>query len=73
MTLASTSLAGKRALITGAQQGIGRAVVLALADAGANVAINWLDDEQAAQAIADAVTAQSRRAVLIQGSVASQP
>lgn len=73
MTLASTSLTGKRALITGAQQGIGKAAALALAAAGADVAINWLDDEPAAQAIADDVAALGQRAVLIQGSVASQP
>ena len=41
-------LAGKRALVTGAQQGIGRAAVLALAKEGADVAINWLDGEAAA-------------------------
>ena len=72
MTLASTSLTGKRALITGAQQGIGKAAALALTAAGADVAINWLDDEPAARAIADDIGALGRRAVLIQGSVASQ-
>ncbi|MGI9475460.1 MAG: SDR family NAD(P)-dependent oxidoreductase [Hyphomicrobiaceae bacterium] len=72
MTLASTSLNGRRALVTGAQQGIGRAVVLALADAGANVAINWLDDKDAALRIADQVTSFGREAMLIQGSVGSK-
>ena len=72
MTLTSTSLAGRRALVTGAQQGIGRAAVLALADAGANVAINWLDDESGALTIADEVNSLGSEAMLIQGSVASQ-
>ena len=72
MTLASTSLNGRRALVTGAQQGIGRAVVLALADAGANVAINWLDDKDAALRIADQVTSFGREAMLIQGSVGNK-
>ena len=64
-------LAGKRALVTGAQQGIGRAVALALADAGADVAINWLDDRAAAEAVAGEVRAKGRKACLVQGSVGS--
>jgi 3-oxoacyl-[acyl-carrier protein] reductase len=70
MTLASTALDGRKALVTGAQQGIGRATVLALAGAGADVAINWLDDEAAAAAIAREVEGLGRRAVLVGGSVA---
>ena len=70
MTLSSTSLMGKRALVTGAQQGIGKAVATALADAGADVAINWLDDEQAAKSIEREVTDTGRQAVLVQGDVA---
>ena len=72
MTLSTTSLAGKRALITGAQQGIGKAAVLALAGAGADVAINWLDDEAAASDIAKEVTQLGRTAHLIRGSVADK-
>ena len=64
-------LGGKRALVTGAQQGIGRAVALALADAGADVAINWLDDRAAAEAVAGEVRAKGRKACLVQGSVGS--
>ena len=37
--------AGKVVLVTGAQQGIGRAMALEFAAAGADVAINWLDDD----------------------------
>jgi 3-oxoacyl-[acyl-carrier protein] reductase len=72
MTLASTSLAGRKALVTGAQQGIGRAAVLALAAAGSDVAINWLDDEAAATRLAGEVEALGRKAVLVQGSVATK-
>ena len=72
MTLKTTSLHERRALITGAQQGIGKAAVLALASAGADVAINWLDDKSAAQEIAAKVTALKQTAQLIQGSVATK-
>ncbi len=59
------------ALVTGAQQGIGRAIAIALAHAGADVAINYLDDPAAAEAVAAEVRKAGRRAVLIQGDVAS--
>lgn len=72
MTIARTSLAGKRALVTGAQQGIGRACALALGAAGADVAVNWLDDEGAAQSICREIEKLDRKAVAIQGSVGSK-
>ncbi|MBX6376543.1 MAG: glucose 1-dehydrogenase [Acetobacteraceae bacterium] len=56
-------------LVTGAQQGIGRAMAIAFAAAGYDVAINWLDDAEAAGAVAEAVRAQGRRAMLVQGDV----
>src|SRR5579872_4468856 len=62
-------LAGRVALVTGAQQGIGRAIAIAFAEAGADVAINWLDDEAAARAVAEAVVARGRRAVTIQADM----
>ncbi len=62
-------LAGKRALVTGAQQGIGRAIVLALAAAGADVAINWLDDQAAAASVRADALALGRQAHLVQGAV----
>ena len=42
-------VAGKVVLVTSAQQGIGRAMALEFAAAGADVAINGLDDEGAAR------------------------
>ena len=62
-------LSGKRALVTGAQQGIGKAAVLAMAREGADVAINWLDDHSAAEKIAAEVRAIGRKAVLVKGDV----
>lgn len=64
-------LAGKAALVTGAQQGIGAAIAIALARAGADVAINYLDGLQDAEAVADAIRATGRRAALVRGDVSS--
>lgn len=64
-----TDLKDRVALVTGAQQGIGRAAAIALAQAGADVAINWLDDKPAAEAVAGAVRETGRRALLVQADV----
>jgi NAD(P)-dependent dehydrogenase (short-subunit alcohol dehydrogenase family) len=64
------SCAGKVVLVTGAQQGIGRAMALEFAAAGADVGVNWLDDEEAATRVADGVAAVGRRALLLQADVA---
>jgi NAD(P)-dependent dehydrogenase (short-subunit alcohol dehydrogenase family) len=61
--------AGKVVLVTGAQQGIGRAMALEFAAAGADVAINWLDDLGAAQRVADEVGTCGRRAILVKADV----
>jgi 3-oxoacyl-[acyl-carrier protein] reductase len=63
-------LMGKAALVTGAQQGIGAAIAIALAEQGADVAINYLDGLAEAEAVAAAVQAAGRRALLIPGDVA---
>ena len=63
-------LVGKVALVTGAQQGIGRAVAVALAREGADVGVNYLDDRQAAERVAGEVRGAGRRACLVPGDVA---
>ena len=60
-------LTGKVVLVTGAQQGIGAAMAREFAAAGADIAINWLDDEGAAQRVADQVRASGRRAIIAAG------
>ena len=64
-------LMGKTALVTGAQQGIGAATAIELAREGADIAINWLDDEAAAEAVAGRIKALGRRAALVRGDVGS--
>ncbi|MEN0077035.1 MAG: SDR family NAD(P)-dependent oxidoreductase [Paracraurococcus sp.] len=56
-------------LVTGAQQGIGRCCALAFAAAGYDVALNWLDDEAAAVAVATELRAAGRRVALVRGDV----
>ena len=63
-------LAGKVALVTGAQQGIGRAIAVALARDGADVGVNYLDDRDAAERVVADVRGSGRRACLVRGDVA---
>jgi NAD(P)-dependent dehydrogenase (short-subunit alcohol dehydrogenase family) len=63
-------LAGRVALVTGAQQGIGAAIAVALAEAGADVALTWLDDQPAAERVAARIRAAGRRAHLVRADVA---
>ena len=64
------NFAGKVVLVTGAQQGIGRSTALAFAAAGAAVAINWLDDREAAARIRDEAASLAGKAVAIQAHLA---
>jgi NAD(P)-dependent dehydrogenase (short-subunit alcohol dehydrogenase family) len=63
-------LAGRVALVTGAQQGIGAAIAVALADEGADVALTWLDDQRAAAGVAARVQQSGRRVHVVRVDVA---
>lgn len=63
-------LAGKVALITGASRGIGQAVALEMARAGADIAVNYSGSEAAAQATVNQVKALGRKAIMVKANVA---
>ena len=57
-------------LVTGAQRGIGRAIALRFAQAGADVALNYLDDKAGAESGAAEITALGRRATTLHADIA---
>ncbi|MFD0691614.1 SDR family oxidoreductase [Actinomadura fibrosa] len=65
-------LEGRRALITGGDSGIGRAVAVAFAKEGADVAIAYLDEDDDARHTAGLVEAAGRRCVTIGGDLAEE-
>jgi len=65
-------LAGRRALVTGGSRGIGKATVLALAEAGATVAINYQHSTQAAEEVCRAAGKLGARANIYQADVSRE-
>ncbi|ELT9607864.1 TPA: SDR family oxidoreductase [Raoultella planticola] len=71
--LGSARLTGKRALITGGDSGIGRAVAIAFAREGADVAINYLPEEEPdAREVIALIAAEGRKAVALPGDIRSE-
>ena len=63
-------LTGRKALITGGDSGIGRAVAIAYAREGADVAINYLPEEESdAAEVIQLIEAEGRKAVAIPGDI----
>jgi enoyl-[acyl-carrier protein] reductase III len=63
------TLAGKVALVTGASRGIGRAIAAKLASAGCDVAVNYYNSADEAEALCAQIRALGRRACALQASV----
>ena len=64
-------LEGKKALVTGASRGIGRAIALALAAEGADVVVNYAGSEAAAKEVAAEIEAMGRKAFVVQADISS--
>lgn len=68
--IGSGKLAGKKALITGGDSGIGRAVAIAYAREGADVAIGYLPEEESdAASVIALIQSEGRKAVAIPGDI----
>jgi NAD(P)-dependent dehydrogenase (short-subunit alcohol dehydrogenase family) len=65
----SGRLAGRKAIITGGDSGIGRAVAIAYAREGADILIAYLSEDEDAEATRKLVEAEGRKAVLVRGDV----
>ena len=60
---------GRAALVTGSSRGLGRAIALALADEGADVAVNYVTNGTLAEDVANAILAKGRRTVVCRADV----
>lgn len=65
-------LHNQSALVTGANSGIGRAVALSMAKAGADIAINYVARDDAASALAEEIPAMGQRVLLLKGDVTNE-
>ena len=64
-----STLSGRIALVTGASRGIGKAIALALANAGADIAVNFNTQGEAAEEVRQAIRAVGRKCIAVQADV----
>jgi glucose 1-dehydrogenase len=70
--LTATRLAGKTALITGSDSGIGQATAIAFAQEGADVVVHYLEDADGAAETRVAIEALGRKALVVQADVSDE-
>ena len=63
------TLGNRVALVTGASRGIGKAIAIALAGAGANIAVNYRKEQEAAEDVCAKIRALGRRALAVKADV----
>ncbi len=68
----SNALSKQKALVTGANSGIGEGVAIALGQSGADVVVNYIVDEPAAQAVVESIEAAGSRAIAIKADVSDE-
>jgi glucose 1-dehydrogenase len=67
-----TLLAGQKALVTGANSGIGRSTAIALGRAGADVLVNYVEGEDAARAVVEEIRRAGAQAGAFQADVSDE-
>jgi glucose 1-dehydrogenase len=65
-------LSGQKALVTGANSGIGKGVAIALGEAGADVVVNYVDGDDAANAVVEEITKSGAKAFAHKADVSSE-
>src|ERR1700761_2216886 len=65
-------LTGQKAMVTGANSGIGKAVAIALGQAGADVVVNFVRGDEAAQEVVHAIKDAGSHALAVQADVSSE-
>jgi len=65
-------LSGKKALITGGDSGIGKAIAIAFAREGADVLISYLNEEEDAKETAKYVEKEGKKAILVRGDISNE-
>jgi 3-oxoacyl-[acyl-carrier protein] reductase len=66
-------LEGRKAVVTGASRGIGRAIAMALAEEGADVAVNYMSSEAAAETVVREIEKRGCRGLAVRADVSDFP